>query len=181
MTLEAVFSDLSAQWKRMVEEGEHGLLWAVTETKPDEEHALATHYVDAATDLVAIAREGLAACPPSAAATPNLAQAGKGLLRCQEQYNALVSLYYSRLASYSRLRRLKRFGREKTAWRDWATHVRKALDLCRGSMDDLNRALFCGWQELTDRVGLGGVSVHATNIGQQITVPKTEAELESVT
>lgn len=181
MTLEAVFSELSAKWERLVEELEHGLLWSVTETKPDEEHALASHYVDGATDLVAIARAGLETCRPIAAAAPNLAQASKALLRCHEQYNALVELYHANLASYGRLRRLKRFGREKAAWRDWAIHVCRALDHCRTPMDELNRTLFTCWQELTDRVGLGGVSVQATNIGQQITLPRTGAEVESIT
>ena len=62
MTLEVAFKDLTAKWERLAEELEQGLLWSVTETKPAEEHALATHYVDAATDLIAAAGEGLAAC-----------------------------------------------------------------------------------------------------------------------
>ena len=127
MTLEAAFKDLTAKWERLAEELEQGLLWSVTETNPAEEHALATHYVDAATDLIAAAREGLAACRAAVDGGLSLGQAGQSLLLCQARYNALIELFYSQMASYGRLRRLRRFGREKGgAWRDWAAHVRKA-------------------------------------------------------
>ena len=182
MTLEAVFRDLAAKWEQLVEELEHSLLWSVTEMKPAEEHALATHYVDGVTDLIAVAQEGLAACR---AADPGagLGAAGQVLLRGQERYDALVELFNSRLASYGRLRRLGRFGREKGGvWRDWAAHVRTALDRCRRPMDEVNRALFRGWQEVTDRLGTAGVSVRTTNIGQQITLPAERgAEIAAVT
>jgi hypothetical protein len=170
MTLDAAFKELSARWERLAEELEHGLLWSVTETKPAEEHMLATHYVDGATDLVSAAREGLAACRAAVDAGPSLGLAGQALLRCQERYNVVTELFNSRLASYGRLRRLRRFGREKRgAWRGWAAHVRKALDRCHRPMDDLRWALFSCWQEVTDRVGTVSVAVQATNIGQQIT------------
>jgi hypothetical protein len=183
MTLEAVFKDLSAKWERLAEELEHDLLWSVMETKPAEEHALANHYVDGVTDLIAIAREGLAASQAVTDAGMGLGQAGQAVLRGQERYNVLVELFYSRLASYGRRRRLRRFGREKGGtWRGWAVHVGTALDRCRRPMDDLNRALFGCWQEVTDRLGLTGVSVQATNIGQKITVPaESRAGVEAVT
>lgn len=182
MTLEAVFRDLAARWEQLAEELEHHLLWSVTEMKPADEHALAHHYVDGATDLVAAAREGLAACRAADAAA-GLGPAGQALLRGQERYNALVELFNSRLASYGRLRRLGRFGREKGgAWRDWAAHVRTALDRCRRPLEEVNRALFRGWQEVADRLGTAGVSVRATNIGQQITLPaESGVEVAAVT
>ena len=178
MTLEAVFKDLSLRWERLIEELEQGLLWSVTQMKPEEEHALAHHYVDGATDLLDLARNGLTACRSVVEGTLSLAQTGKALLLSQEQYNALAELYQSRLASRIRLRRLRRFGAEKGgAWQDWANHVRDALARCRLPLDELNRGWFGCWQELTDRIGTQGVSVQA--IGQQFTMPKTEAEIES--
>ena len=169
MTLGTAFQELAAKWQRLAEELEQGLLWQVTETKPAEEHALATHYVDGATDLVAAAREGLAAARAAVEGVVSLGQVGQAQLRCQERYNALGDLFHSRLASCARLRRLRRFGREKGgAWRDWAAHVGRALGRCRRPLDELNRALFGCWQEVTDRLGLTAVSVQATNIGQQL-------------
>jgi hypothetical protein len=181
MTLEASFNLLSAKWTRMAEEFEQGLLWSVMETKPADEHALATYYVDGVTDLVGFARAGLDACRSAVAAGSQLPQVGQTLLQCQRHYNAIVE-QFGRLASCERLRRLRRFGREKGhPWAPWVAHVRKALDHCRRPMDDVNQALFDSWQEVTERIGMSGVSLQTTNIGQQITLPKTEAEVESIT
>jgi hypothetical protein len=182
MTLEVAFKDLTARWERLAEELEQGLLWSVTETRPDDEHALATRYLDAATDLIAAAREGLAAARDAIGGGPNLGLVGRSLLRCQERYNALVELFDGEMGSYRRVRRLRRFGREKgRAWRDWADRVGEAVGRCRRPMDELNRGLFACWQEVADRVGISAVSLHATNIGQQIAFPRPEESVESVT
>jgi hypothetical protein len=183
MTLEAAFKDLVANWQRLAEELEQGLLWSVAEAKPAEEHALATDCVDGATDLAAAAREGLAVGRAAADPGAGLGRAARALLGCQERYNTLTEQFYSRMASSGRLRRLRRFGREKGgAWRDWATHVRQALGRCRRPLDDLNRSLLTCWQEVIDRLVLGGVSVQTTSIGQQITLPaEGGAQVASVT
>ena len=182
MTLEAAFKDVTAKWERLAEELEQSLLWSVTETKPAGEHALATHYVDAGTDLIAAAREGLAACRAEVDGGLSLGLTGPSLLRCQERYNTLAGRFHNEMASYERIRRLRRFGLEKgAAWRDWVAHVHKALDRCHRPMDDLNRALFGCWQEVADRIGMSSVSVQTTNIGQQIRMPQTEGAVESMT
>jgi hypothetical protein len=174
MTLEAVFNDLSRKWDRLAEELDDGLLWAITQTKPEEEHELATQYLDMTTDLISTAREGLeAARAPSSNGTFNTGLATQSLLRCHERYNALADLFNSRMASYARLRHLRRFGRQRgRAWRDWAAHVRKGLEHCRGPMDDLNRALFDCWQEIAERADLTTISLRFTTVGQQIIVPE---------
>src|SRR4051812_16598921 len=99
MTLEAAFTDLSSRFERLVEELEQGLLWSVMETMPAEEHALATHYVDATTDLIAAAREGLTASRAAIDGGPSLVRAGRALLLCQGRYHALVGLFENRMAS----------------------------------------------------------------------------------
>src|SRR5262249_44151011 len=142
----------------------------------------ATHFVDGATDLIALAREGLEAAREGAEGAPDPGAAAPALLRCQERYNTLAEMFQTRLASYGRLRRLLRFGRGRgPAWRDGAAHVRKALGRCRGVMGDVNRALFASWQEVTDRVASVGLRVQATNIGQQISVPTAAAAAEAMT
>src|ERR1043166_30605 len=172
MTLQAVLTDLSGQWQRLVEELEDDLLWLVMQTKPqtnpEEEHALADHYVDGVHDLTSIAREALEACRPFAQGTPTLAAAAAVLLRCQERYNALIELYDARFTSYSWLRELEQF--ETSVWREWANQIQKALADCRTTMENVNRGVFRCWQELTDRMGSAGLSVQTTNIGQQITM-----------
>jgi hypothetical protein len=173
MTLEAVFNTLTARWRRLLEVVEHDLLWCVTKHQPQvpDEHHLGSEYTDAATDLVSAVRDGLAACA-AVPRPPDLAGAVQALVRCQGKYNAAAELFETRLASYGRLRRLAKFGREKGgASRDWAAAVRTALGVCRGPLGELSQALFGGWQEVAERVGGAGVSVRTTNIGQQVTVP----------
>ena len=63
MTLEAAFKEQLAKWEGLVEELEHGLLWSVTETKPEEEHTLVTQYLDAATDLISHGPRGPGGMP----------------------------------------------------------------------------------------------------------------------
>jgi hypothetical protein len=181
MTLEGNFKELAAKWERLVEELEHGLLWSVTETRPNEEHTLATHYIDAATDLIAAAREGLAVCQIAVNGDLSLAQAGKSLLRCQEHYHSIAEMFNSKMASYGRIRKIKRFGSEKRkAWREWASRVCEAVERCRLPIDDLNRAIFNCWQEVADRVGSSAITVHATSVGQKISVHKSEGSVESL-
>jgi hypothetical protein len=182
MTLEGNFMELRAKWERLVEELEHGLLWSVLETKPNEEHALANQYIDAATDLIATARLGLAACQNVAGESLSLAQAGKSLLRSQEQYNAVLELFDSKMASYARIRRIRRFGSERRdAWRGWAAHVCTAVERCRRPIDELNRTMFKCWQEVADRVGMSTVSVQSTSIGQQISMSQSEKTVDAMT
>ena len=182
MTLETVFHDLSVQWERLVEELEHGLLWAITETKPDEEHELANQYLDMATDLISTAREGWEASrAPTSKGAFNPGLATQSLLKCHERYNAMMDLFNSRMASYAGIRRLRRFGRERgRAWRDWAANVRKGLDHCRGPMDDVNRALFTCWQGVAGRTEVPSISLQFTNVGPQIIVPEGGSRSEGV-
>jgi hypothetical protein len=174
MTLEGNFKELASKWERLVEELEHGLLWSVTETKPNEEHALATHYIDTATDLVAAAREGLTISQNAASTDLSLSQAGKTLLRCQEQFHSIAAMFESKMGSYGRIRKIKRFGSERRmAWREWASRVCESVERCRRPIDELNRALFLCWQEVADRLGISSVSVHSSSVGQKITVHKS--------
>jgi hypothetical protein len=183
MSLEAVFNDLAVQWERLTDELDHGLLWAITETKPHEEHELANQYCDMATDLITAAREGLEASrAPTTNGAFNSGLATQSLVRCHERYNAMADLFNSRMASYSQLRRLRRFGRERgRTWRDWADHVRKGLEHCRGPMDEVNRALFRCWQEVAGRTELTSISLQFTNVGPHIIVPEAGGRSDRTT
>jgi hypothetical protein len=173
MTLEAVFDNLTTRWRRLLEVVEQDLLWCVTKSQPEvqDRHHLGAEYTDAATDLLSAVRDGLAACA-AVPRPPDLARAALALARCQGKYNVVSEMFETRLASYGRLRRLAKFGREKGgACRDWAAGIRTALGVCRGPLAELNGALLDGWQEVAERVGGASVSVQTTNIGQQVTVP----------
>jgi len=172
MTLEAAFKDLSGRWQALHEQLEQDLLWAALETKPDEEHALASRYVDGITDLVAEARQAAADSRRLAEAPPDLAQAGRGLLGAQRRFARVAQRLSADLLAYPRLRKLRRFGRERGgAWRAWAVQVHHALERCRAPLADLGQALLQCWEEVAERVGMTVVSVHSSSVGQQFALP----------
>jgi hypothetical protein len=172
MTLEAVCKDLNRKWQALHDQLVDDVLWSVTETKPDEEHTLATHFIDAATDLIAEVERALNEMKALAVGQPNIADASRILTVCQEQYHRIAAMIFAELLSYPSIKKLRRFGREHdNAWRDWAEHVQKALDRCRGPMDELSRALFDCWKEIADRVGVNTVSVQNNCVGQRIEIP----------
>jgi hypothetical protein len=172
MTLEAAFKDLSGRWQALHEQLEQDLLWAALETKPDEEHALASRYVDGITDLVAEARQAATDSRRLAEGPPDLAQASRGLLAAQRRFAGVARRLSADLLAYPRLRNLHRFGRERGgAWRAWAVQVHQALERCRPPLADLDRALLQCSEEVAERVGMTVVSVQTTNVGQQFTLP----------
>src|SRR5262249_28425887 len=144
-------------------------------------HALATHYVDAATDLVAAAREGLAESRAAEGAGPGLARGGRALTACQGRYNVIVEQFASRLASYGRLRRLRRLGPEKGgAWRDGAAQVKRAVARCGRPMGDVHGALYVCWQEVAGRVGPEPVALQAAGLPPPAAPAGRPTEVEAV-
>jgi hypothetical protein len=180
MTLETALKDVGAKWELLHDRLTEDLLWSITQTMPGEQHALATHYVDAATDLIGEVNTALSDVRAAISEGANLGQTAQALARSQERFIRVNEQYSDRMASHTSLRRLRRFGRErKSGWQEWTVQVIKALDRCREPLHDLSRSLLRCLQEVTERVGLASVSVQATNIGQQITVAKDQVELEA--
>jgi len=60
-------------------------------------------------------------------------------------------------------------------WLPWAREVHDALERCRAPLDHVHRYLLECWQDVAERAAAGSVSVQATNIGQQVTVPSEPA------
>jgi hypothetical protein len=172
MTLEAAFKDMSERWQALHERLEQDLLWAALETKPDEEHSLASRYVDGITDLVAEARQAAADSRGLAVGPPSVTLASRGMLAAQRHFTRVARRLSADLLAYSRLRKLRRFGRERGgAWKDWAGEVHRALERCRQPLADLDAAMLQCWEELAERVGMTVVSVQTSGVGQQFNVP----------
>ncbi len=110
-------------------------------------------------------------------------RARHALVFCQDQFNRVAARFAFDLVSYERVSELMRLGRERRGeWRVWAGSVRESLDGCQQQLYDTTHALFRCWQEIAERVGMTSVSVQATNIGQQVTVPTSKEQLlEEVT
>jgi hypothetical protein len=87
-----------------------------------------------------------------------------------EANRRFICLEYKFLAdeiSCEQLNELTKFGRgHGHEWRGWIGSVLHALTQCRGPVHDVDNALLLAWQDLSERIGAGGVSVRTTNIGQ---------------
>jgi hypothetical protein len=171
MTLEAAFNNLSGRWQALYEQLEQDLLWAAVETKPDEEHSLASRYVDGITDLVDEARQAAEDARGFTEGSPDFAQTTRRLLGVQRRFARVAQRLTEDLLAYSRVRKLRRFGRERGgAWQAWSVQVHRALQRCQGPLADLGKSLLQCWEEVAERVGMTVVSVQNTSVGQQITL-----------
>jgi hypothetical protein len=103
----------------------------------------------------------------------NLAR--QALVVCQDQFNRVTHRFSFDLVSYDKVAQLLRLGRERGGeWQAWAKGIKMELESCQQHLYHTNQVLFRCWLEIAERVGMTSVSVQATNIGQQVTVPNTQ-------
>jgi hypothetical protein len=125
---------------------------------------------DAVDDLRGLVEEALSAATEALEGVGNpldeyrarnsLATANRRFIRLE--YKFLVDEM-----SCDSLNELTKLGRHHGhEWLAWTGSVLQALTECRGPLQDVDDALLLSWQDLSERLGGGGVSVHTTNIGQ---------------
>jgi len=137
---------------------------------------------DAVEDLLGWLEEAL-----QASALPLQPEPGKGdrdfdvhlaqqaLVVCQDQFNRLMHRFSFDLVSYEKIAQLLQLGRERGGeWQAWAKGIKMELESCQQHLYLTNQVLFRCWVEIAERIGMTSVSVRATNIGQQITVPTNQ-------
>jgi hypothetical protein len=96
-------------------------------------------------------------------------RAREALALAHERFLRLEHKFFSDGVSYEEIDELSRFGRRRgREWLGWTGSVVQALDQCRVPLREVDEALLACWQELSERLGAGSVSVQTTNIGQQI-------------
>lgn len=108
-----------------------------------------------------------------AATRAGLGACGQLVLEASEQLNDSLRA--------ERLHDLLSAGRRGPEWRGWGRTVREDLERVRAASDRLQRALLDAWQDVAERAASAGLSVQATNIGQQVTVPADQATHGGVT
>ena len=188
MALEATFRELHSQLKKL-QDNLLALRLTVAEDKPLRgEAALVDQFEDSITDVMGLFDECLNASRRAQKAVVNpvdLGSARRDLTTCQELFHRAERQFSDELISYEKLRDLasvrEKRGRE---WASWASSVKHGLEQCRQPIDAVSKALIACWQEIAERVGTTNISVHTTNIGQQITaaVPELpDLEKEGVT
>ena len=184
MALREALTTLSTEL-HVLEDAVGGLWATIVEDAPDPSHAAVVGFGYPIQDLVghlaaasAAIGEGLVAFTSRREVEAVL----NAVATCQEQVNAAVRQLYGELLSYDRLVELARLSRERGGqWRAWLRPVRRGLEDCESRVHDVNTALLACWREIGERVGTTSVSVQATNIGQQVTVPTGELVNEGLT
>jgi hypothetical protein len=136
---------------------------------------------DAVEDVLGWLKEALeAAAPLLQPQTSNAGEQGfdinlarQALVVCHDQFNRVTHRFSFDLVSYDKVAQLLRLGRERRGeWQTWARGIKMELESCQQHLYHTNQALFRCWLEIAERVGMTSVSVQATNIGQQVTVPQ---------
>lgn len=183
MSLEASFRTLRDHLQLLHDELQE-LHRTVIEKPLKGDVVLVDLFSDAADDLLGWVAEASGAARDGAASSAypvNLDRARQSLKTCHESFASAFEKLSADLLSYDRVAELTSLGQRRAGeWLAWANNVKTALEACRAPSYEVNRTLFACWQELSERAGTANVSVHATNVGQQITVPASEFAREGV-
>ncbi|MDP9442536.1 MAG: hypothetical protein M3P34_10265 [Actinomycetota bacterium] len=169
----------------VLEDSVRGLRATILEDAPEPSHAAVVGLGYPIQDLVGHLAEATAAVHDGLVAFTSRREVDAALnavATCQEQVNLAARQLYGELLAYDRLVELSKLSHERGgAWRSWLRPVRRGLEDCETRVHDLNDALLACWREIGERVGTTSVSVQATNIGQQVTVPGGELVNEGLT
>lgn len=183
MTLEATFRQLAVSLHQL-HEALNALQVTVGDKPPDDEAALADGLESAVLAMRGTlhdARKAALAARGAVEHPVDLDQARRALATCQEQCHIIDHQFSADLVSYEKLWELARLGSERgREWLPWSNSVKQAIEDCRLPLQEVGVALSRCWQELAERLGTTSISVHATNVGQQIKVPASmAADLET--
>jgi len=151
-----------------------------TQDKPDSESVhLVDDVSDEVTELFGLSEESLSVAEETCrAAEPPFdpSRMRRSLASSQRHFYSLLRNLFSNLLSYERISELVQLGREHRDWRGWVESVRQGLETCKPGVEAVQEAYFQCWQEIAERVTTSPVSLHTTNIGQQITTAAESAE-----
>ena len=186
MALEATFRDLSVSLQH-VHDALNELQVTLGDKPPDDESALADDLEAKALDLTGDLHDARTAALQARKAVGHpvdLDRARRALTTCQQRFHQIEQKFATELVSYEKLKELARLGNERRTWLPWSMTVKQGIEQCRQPLAQTSTALANCWQELAERLGTMSISVQSTNVGQQISVPKSEVsdlETEGVT
>ena len=168
MTLKSSFQDLAEKLDRLRATFEELLQWAITQGKPEhEDHVLVNRYDDATNDLIGLIEEAIAAVQLGLQAVEGAASVGKArnaLIVCQAAINKVSKRYFSEMVSFEALKALDSLAKERRKhWPQWVSGVNDALDQCRAPIEEVSRALFECWQEVSEPINLISIGMTATS------------------
>jgi hypothetical protein len=175
VAVETTFQDLVAR-ARGLRDAVASLQITVVEDRPLSGGVLLVERIgDTVDDLRGLAEEALAAASEALTAVSNPLDeygARNALVEANRRFICLEYKFLADEMSCDHLNELAKFGRAHGhEWRGWTSSVLHALTQCRGPIHDVDDALLLAWQDLSERIGAGGVSVRTTSIGQISAAP----------
>ena len=182
MALEVAFEGLCAQYRQLRDSLQELRLTVAEDRPPDGAVALVDACEDTVEELLGWLEEARPAAAEAAHAARyplDLQRAIRSLTIAQERFNRM-SEKWMEFASYEHITALTNFGQERLgAWLQWVESCKLGIHRTSLPIHRTRDALFACWREVTERVGVTSVSVQATNIGQQISVPNDSGEVSA--
>jgi hypothetical protein len=145
---------------------------AVEDGPTGQESVLVDTLGDAVDDALGLAREAFTAAAEAlhdAEPPLDVERVRIRLAACHDATARMLRRVLNDLHSPRRGDDLSRIARRGRQWRMWSEAVRDAAERCVPPLVDALESLFACWRDVSERSST--VSVHATNVGQQITVP----------
>jgi hypothetical protein len=155
---------------------------AVEDGPTGQQSVLVDTLGDAIDDALGLAREAFtAAAEALQASEPPLdtERVRVHLSTCHEATTRLLRRLLSDVYDPRRGDDLSRIARRGAQWRMWSETVKDAAQHCIDPLCDAVGQLGVCWRDVAERTST--VSVHATNVGQQITVPAASRPLRTTT
>jgi histone H3/H4 len=187
MTLEASFTELEDSLK-CLDQALDELLWAVVQGQPQAEqgHRLAVRYDIATNDLIGWVQDAKEAAKKGHRATTkqlDLAEARLALSTCQELFiDRVFDPFYGELLSLDWMGDLETLAHERGEdWAKWTYGVKDALKRCPTPLNDVGRALFNCWKDLTEHASRVTVSAQATSTGLEFHLDREKANSRRAT
>jgi hypothetical protein len=172
MAIEVVFQQLASGFDAAREMLQNLGLTVIEDRPPHGEVLLVERLGNLVDDLRGWTEESCAAIATARQAVthpPDLQRAREALGTAHERFLLLKYRFFDEAVTHRTIDALLRFGHQRgREWLGWVKSVVLALEACRGPLRELDEALLQTWKELGERLGTRSMSLHATNIGQQI-------------
>jgi hypothetical protein len=179
-------SALDVVWERLHEarDAVHELHRILDDRPPTDTPKLVEDLVDAVDDVQGRVEAAISPAASALAGTGerrDLDRVRRELASCQREYVEAFREFLLDVDGRHRRTWLASLGRERRGeWEGWVAAVDLSIDRCRLPLFEADRALGLGWEELAWQTGATSVSVHATGIGQQLSIPDEEGRPTAV-
>jgi hypothetical protein len=172
MAIEVVFQQLATAFDAVREMLQNLGITVIEDRPPHGEVLLVERLGNLVDDLRGWAEEGctcIVAARQAVAHPPDIQRVRLELGAAQEHFLSLKYRFFDEAMTHRTIDALLRFGQQRgREWLGWVKSVVLALEACRVPLRLLDEALLQAWKELVERLGSRSLSLHTTNIGQQI-------------